>query len=38
MTDAPLAVGPLLQRHRDYLHLVARLHLDPRLRGNAGLA
>jgi RNA polymerase sigma-70 factor (ECF subfamily) len=33
MTDAPLAVGSLLQRHRDYLHLVARLHLDPRLRG-----
>jgi RNA polymerase sigma-70 factor (ECF subfamily) len=33
MPDESPAVGRLLERHRDYLRLLARLHLDPRLRG-----
>jgi RNA polymerase sigma-70 factor (ECF subfamily) len=33
MSDATSPAGLLLERHREYLHLVARLHLDPRLRG-----
>src|SRR5580700_8924458 len=27
-----------LQRYRDYLHLLAQLHLDPRLRGKVDLS
>ena len=33
MTEDAPAAGPALDRHRDYLHLLARLHLSPRLRG-----
>jgi RNA polymerase sigma-70 factor (ECF subfamily) len=33
MPDESPADGRSLERHRDYLRLLARLHLDPRLRG-----
>src|SRR5262245_21458105 len=33
MADAAPVGGPALEQYRDYLRLVARLHLDPRLRG-----
>jgi RNA polymerase sigma-70 factor (ECF subfamily) len=33
MTRHAQAQEPLLERHREYLYLLARLHLNPRLRG-----
>lgn len=34
----PEAAGPALERFRAYLHLLARLHLDPRLRGKVDVS
>src|SRR5438876_11796167 len=33
MAQEPVAAEPALDQFRSYLHLLARLHLDPRLRG-----
>src|SRR6266446_5641277 len=33
MAQEPVAAEPALEQFRSYLHLLGRLHLDPRLRG-----